>query len=162
MKLYIKQKAFSLADRFDIFDADGNVIYYAEGEVFTFGKRLHVFDAQGNEVLFLKQRLTVLKYIFDVFSNGEEIAEIIKRFSFRPKYDIKGPDWYVEGTFSEHDFNIVENGMSVASVHKAWMTWGDSYEIDIMENVDLLLALGVILAIDAVMAAEAAAAAAAT
>ncbi|MPN28801.1 hypothetical protein SDC9_176246 [bioreactor metagenome] len=41
------------------------------------------------------------------------------------------------------------------TIHKAWMTWGDSYELDIMDVRDEIVALSVVLAIDCVMAAAA-------
>ena len=62
------------------------------------------------------------------------------------------------GDFWEHDYEILSQGRSVVRVHKAWMTWGDSYQIDILDNRDEINALAVTLAIDAVIAQEAAAA----
>ena len=42
MEFYIKQRIFSFGDKFSVYDADGTVLYSAEGEVFTFGKKLHL------------------------------------------------------------------------------------------------------------------------
>ena len=162
MKLYLRQKVFSFGDKFTVLDAYGNTAFTVEGEVFTIGKKLHVYDPSGEERLFIKQRPWKLLSTYELYEKGEKTAEVVKRFALRPKYDIHGPAWYVEGTFWEHDYNIIQNGFSVVSIHKRWMDWGDSYEIDIAESVDLLTALGVVLVIDCVMAAEAAAAAAST
>jgi uncharacterized protein YxjI len=43
------------------------------------------------------------------------------------------------------------------SIDKEWMTWGDCYELDIVEPADEIIALSVVLAIDCVQAAQAAA-----
>lgn len=41
MKLYIKQKVFSIGAKFHITDENGENRYRVEGEVFTLGKKLH-------------------------------------------------------------------------------------------------------------------------
>ena len=44
--------------------------------------------------------------------------------------------------------------MYVASVHKHWMTWGDSFEIDIADGQDVIMVLAAVIAIDCVMDAN--------
>jgi uncharacterized protein YxjI len=43
------------------------------------------------------------------------------------------------------------------TISKEWMTWGDSYELNISDPRDEIVALAVVLTIDCVMAAQAAA-----
>lgn len=50
-----------------------------------------------------------------------------------------------------HEYEIKKGGCPVATIHKEWMTWGDSYEVAIADSGDELLALAVVLAIDCVM-----------
>ena len=59
-----------------------------------------------------------------------------------------------------HDYEILQNGVHIVSIRKEWMTWGDTYEIDIANDADEVIALAVVLAIDCVMASSQAAAAA--
>ena len=58
-----------------------------------------------------------------------------------------------------HDYEIIKNGHSIVSIRKEWMTWGDSYELDISNPQDEIVALAVVLTIDCVMAAQSSAAA---
>ena len=51
---------------------------------------------------------------------------------------------------SEH-YSIIEDGNEIAGVHKVWMSWGDSFELDIYDTHDEIGLIAVILAIDAVM-----------
>ena len=44
------------------------------------------------------------------------------------------------------------------TINKEWMTWGDSYELNIINPADELVALAVVLTIDCVMEAQSAAA----
>jgi uncharacterized protein YxjI len=50
-----------------------------------------------------------------------------------------------------HDYEITQNGRSIVTIRKEWMTWGDSYELDIANPKDELVALAVVLTIDCVM-----------
>ncbi len=160
MKLYMKQKVFSLKDRFTIVNEYGEVCYTAEGEFWTFLKRLHIYDHEGNEAACLQQVFSFMPK-YEVIVNNHMIAVVKKKFSFpRSEYEIEGLDWHVDGGWHEHEYEITNDSRVIVSVHKEWMSWGDSYEIDVKDPLDEVNALAVVLAIDAVLAAQAAAAAA--
>lgn len=159
MKLYIKQKVFTWGDKFTIKDESGQDRYYVEGEVFTFGKKLHIYNMSGQEVAFIKQEVWSWMPRFYVFCGDKQVAEIKKSFTFLlPKYTIDGLNWEINGSFMAHDYEITQNGNPIVSIQKEWMTWGDSYELNISDPQDEILALSVVLTIDCVMAAAAAAA----
>ena len=153
MKLYIKQKVFSWGDRFTVKDANGDDRYFVEGEVFTWGKKLHVCDMSGNEVAFIQQKVFRFLPTYHVFVNGDQVAEIIKEFSFfKPYYTVRGPGWEATGRFLLHDYEITQGEFPVATIQKEWMTWGDCYELDIANPNHEVLALAVVLTIDCVIA----------
>lgn len=155
MKLYIKQKVFSWADRFTVKDAEGRDRYYVEGELFSWGKKLHVYDMNGNEAAFIQQKTFSFMPTYFVFVNGCQVAEIVKEFSFlSPKYSIEGPGWDVSGRIMVHDYEITQADRTIVTIHKEWMTWGDSYELDIANPNDEVIALAVVLTIDCVIAAS--------
>ena len=163
MKYYIKQKVFSWKDKFFIKDSDGVDRYYAESEFFTWGKKLHLYDMNGTEVAFIKQEVWRFLPHYHVFVDGVEIAEVVKEFTFlKPKYTVNGPGWEINGSFGAHEYEVTRNDYPVFRVHKEWMSWGDSYEIDIEKPEDTIAALAVTLIIDCVMAAQTASAAAAS
>ncbi len=163
MKLYLKQKVFSWKDQGTVKDENGNDIYYIEGKILSIGKQLTVRDSSQREVAFIKQKVLSFLPRFFVEINGEQVAEIVKKISFlKQKYVINGPDWDVEGDFFAHDYSITDGVKTVASIHKKWMTWGDTFEIDIDREKDEVLILALVLAIDAVMDANSAAASSAS
>ena len=160
MRLLIKQKVFSWRDKFAIKAENGNDRYYAEGEVFSWAKKLHIFDLSGREVAYIEQKVWSWMPKYYIFRNGSPVALIRKEISFlHPKYTMEGPGWTVEGSFWEHDYEILEQGRKIADVRKEWFTWGDFYVLDIADGWDEVLALAVVLTIDCVAAAQAAAAA---
>ena len=155
MKLYIKEKVFTWGDKFTVKDEHGNDKYIVEGEVFTWGKKLHVYDMDGNEAAFIKQEVWSFLPTYDVFCGDRQVAEIRKEFSFLlPRYSIEGLGWEIEGRFMAHDYEITKNGRSIVTISKEWMTWGDSYELDITDPADELIALAVVLTIDCVVEAQ--------
>lgn len=151
MKLYIKEKVFSWGDKFTVKDECGNDKYIVEGEVFSWGKKLHVYDTRGCEVAFIKQEVWSFLPRYYVFCGDRQVAEIKKEFSFIfPKYSIEGLGWEIDGSFMAHDYQITQSGRTIVSISKEWMTWGDSYELDIANPNDEIVALAVVLTIDCV------------
>jgi len=155
MKLYIKQKPLSWKDKFFVKDENGDDCYYVEGEVLSLGKKLHVYDMGGHEVAFIEQQISFLLPYFHAHIEGRGTATIRQRFSwFHTKYTLEGLDWEIEGSFWLHEYEIRQGGQLVISISKELMTWGDSYELDIANPRDALVALAVVLVIDCVNAAN--------
>ena len=163
MKLYLKQKFFSWKDRAWVKDETGADRYFIEGKALSIGKKLWIMTPQGEQLAYIRQKVPTLMPRFIVEIGGNEVAQIVKKFTFlKPKYEIEGLGWTVQGDFMAHDYTVFEGEREVVRIHKQWMSWGDSFEVDIASGTDELLALSVVLAIDAVMDSQAAAAAAST
>ena len=151
MRLYIKEKVFSWGDKFTVKDELGIDKYMVEGEIFTWGKKLHVYDMAGNEVAFIKQEVWSFLPRYYVFCGDEQVTEIKKEFSFLfPRYSIEGLGWDINGRFMAHEYEITCHGCPIVSISKEWMTWGDSYELNIANPADEIIALAVVLTIDCV------------
>ena len=149
MELYIKERVFSWGDKFDIYDRNGQVRYYVEGEVFSWGKKLHVYDRFDREVAFIRQELFSWMPCYQVLVNGKAVADIRKELSlFVPRYRVDGLGWEVEGHFLAHDYQVTHNGRQIVTIQKEWMTWGDSYRLQIAPEADEIVALAVVLTID--------------
>ena len=155
MQLYMQQKVFSWKDKFSVLNSFGEDKYYVEGKMISIGKKLRIYDTAGNELAFVNQKVVSLMPKFSVEMNGQEVAVIKKKFTLlKPKYIIEGPGWEVQGDFFSHDYNITDKGNIIVSIHKKWMAWGDTFELDIPDENNEILALAVVLAIDAVMDAQ--------
>lgn len=152
MKLYIKQKMFSWGDKFRVYDAFGNDRYFVTGEVFSFGKKLHLCSPFGNELAFIHQKVFAMLPKYYISRGGTDVAQVKKRVSFLPEYTVEELGWTVTGDFFSHEYVITAAGGTVATISKHWFTWGDTYEIDIADGADEIIALCVVLAIDAVIA----------
>ena len=156
-KLFMKQNIFSNLDKFTVKNEEEADCYQVHGDHLQVGgKKLHIEDMSGRELLVVQQKLLTLMPKFFVLKNGEQVAEIKKKMAFlKAKYIVEGPGWEVKGSILDHDYTVTDGGSELIRLHKAWLSWGDSYEIDIADGTDETLALAVVLAIDCVQAAQA-------
>lgn len=155
MKYYMKQKVFSLRDKFTIKNEEGQDTYVVEGKLLSFGKKLYIFDMEGNELAYIEQQLMSFLGRFRIFVKGEKITEVLRKFSWpRPKYKITGKDWETVGSITRHEYVITDiaTQSNIANIRKAWMAWGDTYELDIHKKEDDFLTILVVIAIDAAVA----------
>jgi uncharacterized protein YxjI len=153
MKLYIKQKVFSWADKFAVRDEYGQERWFAQGEIFTWGRKLHIYDAQGNEAAFIRQKVFSFlpKYFIEI---GGDTYTLIKEFTFfKHRFRLEHTNWTMNGDFWAHEYEIFDGAESVMRMSKHWFTWGDSYELEIPRGENELLSLCVALAVDCINAA---------
>ena len=157
-KLFMKQKLLSTVDSFTVKDETETDCYTVKGDYITVGgKKLHISDMTERELATVKQKLLSLMPKFYVYVDGQQVAEIVKKISlFKAKYLVNGPGWEVRGSLLDHDYTITKDSEEIVRVHKVWFSWGDSYEIDIYDEKQEVLALAVVLAIDLVLEQQAA------
>lgn len=152
-RYFIKQKVFSWKDRFSIKDEQERDVYFVEGKLMSVGKKLHLYSIDGNEAVYIEQKFWRVLPEFDLFIGDKQLATIKKEFRFfKNDYSIHGPDWQIEGDFLGHDYSILEQGKVIADVTKRWLSWGDTYEIDIIDEAQEELLLGAVIVIDCVLA----------
>ncbi|MER2063591.1 MAG: LURP-one-related family protein [Alkalibacterium sp.] len=152
MLLYIKQKVWSLSDRFTIKDNVERDMYYVEGEFFTFAKKLRLYNKDNEEQLYIEQSLWRLLPEYTLYEKGEEVATVKKDFAFfKNNYTILGPDWHIEGSVMAHDYVIKQGNTVIADINKKWLSWGDTYEINIYDEASVNILLGIVIVIDAVI-----------
>lgn len=150
-KLYIKQKVFSIGDRYNIFNEAGQPIFTVQGEIFTFGAKIHLYDATGAELYFIEQKLFRFLPEYHVYSGNTLSAIIKKDFSFfSPRLSIQSQfgDFSLVGNLFGMDFSIIRDGIVIGELHKAWLSWGDSYELIVNEDDNIPLFCALSIAID--------------
>ena len=151
MKLYIKQRIFSIVNKYDIYDEQENVVYDVDSELFTIGAKLHLKDINGQELYYIKKKLTFLLAQYEIYKDNDLCATVNQELSlFHAKLNVDSSfgKFDISGDFMSMDYEISRNGQYFGSIHKKWLSWGDSYELDIPdeENAGFLCAL--VVAID--------------
>ena len=154
MKYYIKQKVFSLRDKFTIKDYSQNDLYQVQGKFMSISNKLELLNMDGSQVLNSKRKVFRFLPLYNIYSNhDDELATIKKRFSFKPKFDVLvgNEEYVVEGSFFAHSFVIKKGEREVASIVKKVLSFGDSYEIDIMDETQKELLLFIVIIIDQII-----------
>jgi len=150
MRLLIKQRVFAWDDTYDVYDEAGNVKYVVKAEIFALGHRLHVYDASGKEVGQISQKLLTLVPRFEISVEGRVWGTIKKQVTFFvPKYDIDYNGWHAEGDMLGWNYEVYSGKRTVMHVSKQWLSWGDTYTIDIVDERDELEGIMLVIAIDA-------------
>lgn len=154
MKFYIREKVFSIGDKFTIKEASGDDVFNVEGKIFSMGNKLKIYDMGGNEIVYIEQKLFKLLPEYSIYLNGEYAAKVKKEFTFfSNKFNIDSNmgNYEIEGDFLAHDFSIMKNGSTIAEINKKWVAFGDTYEIEINEQENYAFILAFVIVIDQVL-----------
>lgn len=149
MKLYIKQKVFTLGERFYVKDEHGNDVYYVEGSFLRIPKEFNIYEISGKHVARIEKQMFRLLRRYDIETENHEVT-LKRHFTFMfSKFSLEGLDWELEGSFLAHDYRLIKGERPIMAIKKHWFTWGDSYELDITHDEDALLSLCIVIAVDA-------------
>lgn len=85
MRMYFKQRFFSLLDRYDIYDEQSNILYTVKSKL-DWGHLLKVFDKNGCQVATLREKAVAYLPGFDIYIGGEYIGCIKKEFTILSRY----------------------------------------------------------------------------
>jgi uncharacterized protein YxjI len=153
MRYIMKQKVFSLGDKFTIQNENGEDAFFVSGEVFSLGHKLSFADAQGNELLFIRQKLLAWGPTYELYRGDEHVATVKKEMFtlFQCTFDIhidQQGDLEAQGNLSDHEYSVTRDGAPVAQISKQWFTWSDTYGVEIADSEDPLLILAGTVVID--------------
>ncbi|MGX6977660.1 LURP-one-related/scramblase family protein [Vagococcus elongatus] len=160
---YIKQKVFSIGEKFTVKDASENICYRIQGSFFKVPKTFSIENVQGVEIATITKKILSLLPVFYVKIRGQEMIKIKKELSlFKSNYSLSAHGLTVKGDWWDMDFDIQKNRRKVGSVRKKWFSWGDSYEVSVFDESLEELIIALVIAIDCVKADEQAAASSAS
>ncbi len=154
MKYYIKQKVFSLKDKFTVKDANDKDVYQVQGKVFSLTNKLELLKMDGSQALNAKKKLFRFLPLYNIYSpHDDELAEVKRLLAFKPKFlvTVGNTEYNVEGTLFAHTFQIYKDEQEVASITKKVVSFGDTYEIDILDENNKELFLFIVIIIDQIV-----------
>ncbi|MCI4668913.1 MAG: LURP-one-related family protein [Bacteroidia bacterium] len=148
----LKEKGFTLTDKYIIRDQTGNDAYEVKGKFFSFGDKLSFRSNFTDQELFvIDQRKLSLRPNYRILKDGKLLAELTKEFGWGKKtfeVDVPGPnDFVINGNFWDREFIFKRKREVVATVSKKFWSLNDVYgiEIDAEEDQELILACVVII-----------------
>lgn len=148
MKLYIKQQVLTLGERFTVKNELGEDVYYVEGSFFRIPKEFTIYNCKREVVGHIERQL--FRFFARYNINDQKDTMVLKReFSFfRQNYSLENTNWSLQGNFTGHHYEVVQDERPIMTLRKHWFTWGDSYELDIPNQKDEILALSIAICVD--------------
>jgi len=154
MRYQVREKIFRLGEDNDILNEAGQPALQVDGKVLSLHGLMLVNDLAGTEVGRVSRKLVALRATYEIALAGGVTAEVHQRFTgpFHPKWNLSvsgGAELEIGGNFAGHDSTITENGQTIATISKAWISLADSYGVDIVAGQNDLLLLCSVLALEA-------------
>lgn len=148
MKLYIKQSVFTFKDKFTVQNEYGHDVFYVDGSFLRIPKQFKVYDINYDEVAIIDRQMFRLFANYDIKTKHKNIT-LKRQFSFfRQVYILEGINWALQGNFTSHNYEVVQGGNPIMELRKHWFRWGDSYELNIPDDHDAILALCIAICVD--------------
>jgi uncharacterized protein YxjI len=153
-KYVMKQKIWTLGDKFVIKDETRTPVFYVKGKVFSVGDKLSFRDMEGNELAYISQKVFSFSPRYKIYRDQKLIATIVKKIApFKDRYVVHVPgddDFRVKGNFLKYEYSFTRNGRKIAFVSKKVFAWSDTYGVAIAHGEDDILILAATVVIDMV------------
>lgn len=150
-QLYIKQKMFSIGEKFTVKDQEENDVYFVEGSFMKVPKTFSIMNTARDEVATVTKKVFSFLPKFFVEVNGQEVLTIKKEISFfKARYTIDAVGIEIRGNWWDMNFQVEWHGEVVGKVNKVWFSWGDSYKVEILDEAMETIMIAIVVAIDCV------------
>lgn len=154
MKLYIKQKVFTLGERFYVKDEFGTDQYYVEGSFFRYPKQFKIYNMKNELVSQIDRQMMKLLPHYNIQTSRKSLT-IKQNLTFlKMSFSILNSDWKLQGDYFGHNYSIISGNKPLMHLSKHWFTWGDSYELNIIDPDDAILCLSIAVVVDAALVAS--------
>lgn len=148
MKLFVKEKLFSMHNRYYIYDENDQVVFEIESKVFSIGDKTTIYDMNHNVVAYIEQELLHIMPHYNVYIGNEFKYQIRKEFRIFKNDYILSNSYRVDGSVLNLNFKIFnKTGKEIAIVNREFISIGDKYQMEILDENDLYTILTIIVAI---------------
>ncbi|NFE67877.1 hypothetical protein FC761_14325 [Clostridium sporogenes] len=154
MQFIIKQKLFSITDKYIIENEYGEKLYKAQKILMSMFKKIKIYDIEDRELVYIKEKFIKILPTYLIYMGGNQVATMKKDISIlKPRFTVESiiGDYEVKGDILDINFTIEKAGETVARVKKHFPAIRDSYEVDIKEGASQSLILAMVIIIDDVV-----------
>ncbi|APF26230.1 tubby C 2 family protein [Clostridium sporogenes] len=154
MKFIIKQKLFSITDKYIIENEYGEKLYKVQKILMSMFKKIKIYDIEDRELVYIKEKFIKILPTYLIYMGGNQVATMKKDIGIlKPRFTVESiiGDYEVKGDILDINFTIEKAGETVARVKKHFPAIRDSYEVDIKEGASQSLVLAMVIIIDDVV-----------
>ena len=152
MKVYIKNKFWSLGGGSTVVDENKNPVFQVKGKVFSITRKKYLCDMEGNKLFKIRNKwfnwFIHKAYIYD--SNNNKVATAKdKWFNYKQDYFVTGykDEIKIDGKFFSLTTQILRNGEVVGTIRRKINLILDSFELEASEE-DMPFMIALVIAID--------------
>lgn len=152
MKVYIKNKLFSIGGASSVINENKEDVYKVKGRAFSITRVKWVCDLNGNKLFKIRNKwfnfFVHKAFIYD--NNNEKIATVKdKFFNVKNDYFILGnkDEIKIDGKFFSLSANILKNGELFGTIRRKITFIADAFELEADEK-DLPFLIAIVIAID--------------
>lgn len=151
MKLYIKNKVWSLRGSSSVKDESGNDVFIVKGQFLSITHKKRVKDTQGNVLYKVRNKLFNFfsrnAYIYD--GDGNKAAKVERKFGFKNRIIVHGyqDEISVEGEFLSWTLDIYRNGEQIGTIRREFNLF-DSFVLETSTEDDAAFMVALVIAID--------------
>lgn len=152
MKVYIKNKLFSIGGASSVINENKEDVYKVKGRAFSITRVKWVCDLNGNKLFKIRNKwfnfFVHKAFIYD--NNNEKIATVKdKFFNVKNDYFILGnkDEIKIDGKFFSLSANILKNGELFGTIRRQITFIADAFELEAAEK-DLPFLIAIVIAID--------------
>lgn len=146
---YMRQKVFSLGEKFTITDQNEQPKYTVQGSFMQIPKQFTIYDETSETVGTITKKMISLLPAFYVSVDGFKEIMIQKAFTFfKTRFDIHAENIHIVGDIFDKFFEVHGSSGVIAYVEEKWFTWGDTYTIDVADERYEALVISLVVAID--------------
>lgn len=149
--LYVKQKLWSLKEKFTVTNVEQQDLYFVEGSFLKIPKSYTIRTLNGKEIAVITKKIITFLPKFEVDILGQPPVIIQKDFTFfKDKYSILSEGIEVRGDWWDLSFEVYKDHQLIGSVESRLFTWADTYEIQVQNEQFEHLMVALTVAIDCV------------
>jgi uncharacterized protein YxjI len=159
-KVVLKKRILSLWEHYDFETPEGIKLGEADANLIQLPAKFNLHDADGSEVMHIEGKLISLRPQYTIHDPaGASLGTITKKL-----VKLIGTEFWMEkngvefmriyGDFTQHEYNLVVDNVTVATVHRKWISIRDQLEVSITGEVDHRIILGAVTVIEHILFTE--------
>lgn len=154
MRYLVRQRIFSFNDSFNITDEYERPVFQVEGKIFSIGNKLNIYDMSENKRVYIEQKVFRFLPEYEIYEADRLVAKVKKQLTFfKPKLDIESEygSFQVEGDVFSYSFSILRDEKLIATVSKKFISFSDTYAVEVAEGEKDDFVLALVIVIDQVL-----------
>jgi uncharacterized protein YxjI len=147
----MQEKLLSIGDDYWIEDESGERVFKVNGKALRVRDTFVLEDPAGRERAKIQERKLSVRDTMKIDMDGKSATVHKALVGIRDRYKVDvdgGPDLKVHGNILDHEYQIEQDGDTVATVSKGWFRVRDTYGVQVAPGQDDVLMLAITVCMD--------------